>query len=62
MFKKLSKAEAARVDSVLFNAVMATSRADDIETSDFVLEALDDLRDNYGQVDPKTLGFRLKDV
>jgi hypothetical protein len=62
MFKKLTKAEAGRLDSVLFNAVKASNEADNVECSRDALDVLLDLRDQQPQADPTTRGFRTRDV
>jgi hypothetical protein len=62
MFKNLTPAEAGRLDSVLFNAIAASDAAGNANCADDALDALTDLRDQVGQVDPATLGFRVKDA
>jgi hypothetical protein len=62
MFKNLTPAEAGRLDSVLFDAIMVSDGAGKHKCADDALDALIDLRTQHGQVDPTTLGFRLEDV
>jgi hypothetical protein len=62
MFKNLTPQEAGRLDSVLHNAITASDVAGNPACGDDALDALLDLRDQHDQVDPTTLGFRLKDI